>query len=148
MAVCHNQCRTLFLHNSLPCQAESCPPASSWSTPYNSLLRPNPCSDPCLSAGVAVATVDKVGRRPLLLGGVGGLVLSLLALSGAQGLVKGEVATWVSVAGLLAYTASYQVNHVETPLSPPPPASLLFRHPALAQPEQLKSLLTLWARCF
>lgn len=64
----------------------------------------------CLSVGVAVATVDKVGRRPLLLGGVAGLVLSLLALSGAQGLVKGDFATWVSVVGLLAYTASYQVG--------------------------------------
>ncbi|KAL3146782.1 hypothetical protein ABBQ38_014764 [Trebouxia sp. C0009 RCD-2024] len=60
--------------------------------------------------GVAVATVDKLGRRPLLLGGVTGLVLSLLALSGAQGLVKGDTATWVSVVGLLAYTASYQVS--------------------------------------
>lgn len=63
----------------------------------------------CLCVGVAVATVDKVGRRPLLLGGVAGLVLSLLALSGAQGLVRGGAATWISVAGLLAYTASYQV---------------------------------------
>ena len=59
---------------------------------------------------MAVATVDKVGRRPLLLAGVTGLVLSLLALSGAQGLVKGQTATWVSVVGLLAYTASYQVS--------------------------------------
>lgn len=66
---------------------------------------------PCLSVGVAVAFVDRVGRRPLLLGGVTGLVLSLLALSGAQGLVKGDVATWVSVVGLLAYTASYQVSY-------------------------------------
>ena len=69
-----------------------------------------------------MATVDKVGRRPLLLGGVGGLVLSLLALSGAQGLVKGDVATWVSVVGLLAYTASYQVSRTDPP-NPPPPSS-------------------------
>ncbi|DBA88440.1 TPA: hypothetical protein ACH3X2_004930 [Trebouxia sp. C0005] len=60
--------------------------------------------------GVAVATVDSVGRRPLLLGGVAGLVLSLLALSGAQTLVKGDFATWVSVVGLLSYTAAYQVT--------------------------------------
>lgn len=60
--------------------------------------------------GVAVATVDSVGRRPLLLGGVAGLVLSLLALSGAQTLVKGDFATWVSVVGLLSYTAAYQVS--------------------------------------
>lgn len=72
---------------------------------------------------MAVAFVDKVGRRPLLLGGVGGLVLSLLALSGAQGLVKGEVATWVSVVGLLAYTASYQVGHIRN-LPPPLPSSV------------------------
>ena len=61
-------------------------------------------------AGVAVATVDSIGRRPLLLGGVTGLVLSLLALSGAQTLLQGDVATWVNVAGLLFYTASYQVS--------------------------------------
>lgn len=74
----------------------------------------------CLSVGVAVATVDKLGRRPLLLGGVTGLVLSLLALSGAQGLVKGDAATWVSVVGLLAYTASYQVGiTTENNLHPP-----------------------------
>ena len=54
--------------------------------------------------------MDSVGRRPLLLWGVSGLVLSLLALSGAQSLAKGDVATWVSVAGLLTYTASYQVR--------------------------------------
>lgn len=60
--------------------------------------------------GVAVATVDSIGRRPLLLGGVTGLVLSLLALSGAQTLLQGDVATWVNVAGLLFYTASYQVS--------------------------------------
>lgn len=77
----------------------------------------------CLSVGVAVATVDKLGRRPLLLGGVTGLVLSLLALSGAQGLVKGDTATWVSVVGLLAYTASYQVGiTTENTLPTPPPA--------------------------
>ncbi len=54
--------------------------------------------------------MDSVGRRPLLLGGVAGLVLSLLALSGAQTLGKGDFATWVSVVGLLSYTAAYQVG--------------------------------------
>ncbi len=63
---------------------------------------------------MAVATVDSVGRRPLLLGGVAGLVLSLLALSGAQTLVKGDFATWVSVVGLLSYTAAYQVTLLHT----------------------------------
>ena len=62
------------------------------------------------NAGVAVATVDKLGRRPLLLAGVSGLVLSLLALGGAQYIEKGSVATWTSVVGLLAYTACYQVR--------------------------------------
>ncbi len=37
-----------------------------------------------LPAGVAVATVDSWGRRPLLLYGVSGIVLSLLALGTAQ----------------------------------------------------------------
>ena len=55
-----------------------------------------------------------MGRRPLLLGGVAGLVLSLLALSGAQTLVKGDFATWVSVVGLLSYTAAYQVTLLYT----------------------------------
>lgn len=72
------------------------------------------CECPQVSAGVAVATVDSVGRRPLLLGGVAGLVLSLLALSGAQTLVKGDFATWVSVVGLLSYTAAYQVTLLYT----------------------------------
>lgn len=62
------------------------------------------------AAGVAVATVDKLGRRPLLLAGVSGLVLSLIALGSAQYLEKGSVSTWTSVAALLAYTASYQVS--------------------------------------
>lgn len=35
-------------------------------------------------AGLAVATVDSWGRRPLLLVGVSGIVLSLLALGTAQ----------------------------------------------------------------
>lgn len=62
------------------------------------------------ASGVAVAFVDKLGRRPLLLAGVSGLVLSLLALGSAQYLDKGSVATWTSVVALLAYTASYQVH--------------------------------------
>ena len=56
-----------------------------------------------------MATVDKLGRRPLLLAGVGGLVLSLLALSSSQEFLHGSTATWVSVGGLLAYCACYQV---------------------------------------
>lgn len=62
--------------------------------------------------GVAVVTVDSWGRRPLLLGGVSGIVFSLLALwwssNGAD--VTSDVAAWTSVAGLLAYVSAYQLS--------------------------------------
>ena len=43
--------------------------------PYPKHLSPSLCV-----AGVAVAKVDSVGRRPLLLGGVSAMVVALLAL--------------------------------------------------------------------
>eukprot|EP00271_Cylindrocystis_brebissonii_P018204 TRINITY_DN5052_c0_g2_i2.p1 TRINITY_DN5052_c0_g2~~TRINITY_DN5052_c0_g2_i2.p1 ORF type:complete len:393 (-),score=80.94 TRINITY_DN5052_c0_g2_i2:420-1598(-) len=58
--------------------------------------------------GVAVLFVDKVGRRPLLLIGVGGIVLSLFslgvfyAMSGAN--------PFLGVAALLVYVGAYQVS--------------------------------------
>lgn len=67
--------------------------------------------------GVAVATVDSWGRRPLLLAGIGGIVVSLLALGTAQsegvlsfGMVSPEVASWVSVVALLMYVGAYQCS--------------------------------------
>ena len=84
------------------------------SAPQRHEQQPNVSPDVCCaSAGVAVATVDKLGRRPLLLAGVGGLVLSLLALSSSQEFLHGSTATWVSVGGLLAYCACYQVYETD-----------------------------------
>ncbi|KAF8072353.1 D-xylose-proton symporter [Scenedesmus sp. PABB004] len=67
---------------------------------------------------VAVASVDRVGRRPLLLGGVGGMALALAALTAAQGGVDAAAgaaagvggAAWVSVAAMLLYVGCYQVS--------------------------------------
>lgn len=69
---------------------------------------------------IAVATVDKLGRRPLLLGGVGGMVVALLLLTAAQGGVDvaaaagaaggGVSAAWVSAIALLLYVGCYQIS--------------------------------------
>jgi hypothetical protein len=68
---------------------------------------------------VAVASVDKLGRRPLLLFGVSGMVVALLALTAAQGGVDaaeaaaaaaGGSAAWLSAAALLLYVGCYQVR--------------------------------------
>lgn len=69
---------------------------------------------------IAVATVDKLGRRPLLLGGVGGMVIALLLLTAAQGGVDvaaaagaaggGVSAAWVSAIALLLYVGCYQIS--------------------------------------
>lgn len=63
-------------------------------------------------AGVAVATVESVGRRPLLLAGVSGMTVALLVLGGAALGLQGSVATWTSVVALLAYVGAYQVRAV------------------------------------
>ncbi len=57
-----------------------------------------------------MATVDSVGRRPLLLGGVAGILVALLALATAQLALGGSAATWTSVAALLLYVGCYQVS--------------------------------------
>lgn len=67
---------------------------------------------------VAVASVDSVGRRPLLLAGVSGMVVALLLLTGAQGGVDAAAgaagaagsAAWISAAALLLYVGCYQVS--------------------------------------
>ena len=58
-----------------------------------------------------MVTVDKAGRRPLLLGGVAGIVVALLALGGLQYLgAEAGPATLLSCAALLLYVGAYQVQ--------------------------------------
>jgi len=59
---------------------------------------------------VAVLTVDSLGRRPLLLGGVGAMVVALLALGGSQVALEGGLGTWTSVIALLMYVGAYQAS--------------------------------------
>ncbi|XP_075519797.1 D-xylose-proton symporter-like 3, chloroplastic [Primulina tabacum] len=61
-----------------------------------------------LMTGVAVLKVDDLGRRPLLIGGVGGLATSLLLLS-AYYQFLGEF-PFVAVAALLLYVGCYQIS--------------------------------------
>ncbi|KAM0941364.1 putative major facilitator, sugar transporter, major facilitator superfamily [Dioscorea sansibarensis] len=61
-----------------------------------------------LMTGVAVLKVDDVGRRPLLIGGVGGIVLSLLLLGAYYKGLSGI--PLVAVGALLLYVGSYQVS--------------------------------------
>ncbi|KAK9818055.1 hypothetical protein WJX72_006373 [[Myrmecia] bisecta] len=63
-----------------------------------------------LMTGVAVLTVDSWGRRPLLLTGVTGMTLALMALGGSQFASLGGLATWVSLIALLVYVGCYQVS--------------------------------------
>ncbi|VVA96288.1 unnamed protein product [Arabis nemorensis] len=58
--------------------------------------------------GVAVVVIDKVGRRPLLLGGVSGMVISLFLL-GSYYIFYHNVPA-VAVAALLLYVGSYQLS--------------------------------------
>ena len=57
-----------------------------------------------------MAKVDSVGRRPLLLGGVSAMVVSLLALGAAELALTGRVESYTSVAALLLYVGAYQVR--------------------------------------
>ena len=59
--------------------------------------------------GVAVAKVDSLGRRPLLLGGVSAMVVALLVLGAAELLLSGRTESLTSVAALLLYVGAYQV---------------------------------------
>ncbi|XP_057789924.1 D-xylose-proton symporter-like 3, chloroplastic [Salvia miltiorrhiza] len=61
-----------------------------------------------LMTGVAVLKVDDLGRRPLLIGGVGGLALSLLLLSAYYKFLGGY--PLVAVAALLLYVGCYQIS--------------------------------------
>lgn len=61
-----------------------------------------------LMTGVAVLAVDRLGRRPLLLGGVSGIALSLFLLASYYTLFK-ELAL-VAVIALLLYVSCYQLS--------------------------------------
>ena len=69
-----------------------------------------------LMTGVAVAFVDSAGRRPLLLGGVGIMTLSVLTLAVcSETMASGDVAgtsftARASVAAIFAYVGAYQVS--------------------------------------
>ncbi|XP_057541247.1 D-xylose-proton symporter-like 2 [Amaranthus tricolor] len=58
--------------------------------------------------GIAVSVVDKLGRRPLLLGGVSGMVISLLFLGAYYTFLGDEPA--IAVIGLLLYVGCYQLS--------------------------------------
>ncbi|KAL1362393.1 hypothetical protein HN51_010661 [Arachis hypogaea] len=61
-----------------------------------------------IMTGTAVAVVDKVGRRPLLLGGVSGMAVSLFLL-GSYYIFLDDAAV-VAVIGLLLYVGCYQIS--------------------------------------
>ncbi|KAG6433444.1 hypothetical protein SASPL_105058 [Salvia splendens] len=61
-----------------------------------------------LMTGVAVLKVDDLGRRPLLIGGVGGLAFSLLLLSAYYKFLGGY--PLLAVAALLLYVGCYQIS--------------------------------------
>ncbi|XP_066365040.1 D-xylose-proton symporter-like 3, chloroplastic isoform X2 [Miscanthus floridulus] len=61
-----------------------------------------------LMTGVAVFKVDDVGRRPLLIGGVGGIALSLFLLAAYYKILNGF--PFVAVGALLLYVGAYQVS--------------------------------------
>ncbi|XP_038977833.1 D-xylose-proton symporter-like 2 [Phoenix dactylifera] len=58
--------------------------------------------------GIAVLVVDRVGRRPLLIGGVSGIVISLFLLSSYYTLFKDSA--FVAVIALLLYVGCYQLS--------------------------------------
>ena len=73
----------------------------------------------CL-AGVAVVTVDKFGRRPLLLIGVGGMFGSTLLIGIAcQVAYSSAAATYITIVMLFIFVGSYQVTlHLSTWVCP------------------------------
>jgi sugar porter (SP) family MFS transporter len=58
---------------------------------------------------VAVRLIDRVGRRPLLLGGLIPMALSLVALGVAFDLGSGPV-RWIAIASLIVYVGSFAVS--------------------------------------
>jgi SP family galactose:H+ symporter-like MFS transporter len=55
--------------------------------------------------------VDRVGRRPLLLGGIAGMTVSLGVLGWAFHFAnRGGALAWIAVIGMMAYVASFAVS--------------------------------------
>ncbi len=61
-----------------------------------------------IMTGIAVVNVDKLGRRPLLIGGVSGIVISLFLL--AAYFTFGQGVPVLAVIALLLYVGCYQVS--------------------------------------
>ncbi|XP_010261641.1 PREDICTED: D-xylose-proton symporter-like 2, partial [Nelumbo nucifera] len=61
-----------------------------------------------IMTGIAVLVVDKLGRRPLLLGGVSGIVISLFLLAAYYTFLNN--APFVAVVALLLYVGCYQLS--------------------------------------
>lgn len=61
-----------------------------------------------LMTGVSVWKVDQLGRRPLLIGGISGITVSLFLLAAYYNFLSG--ASIVAVLALLLYVSSYQVS--------------------------------------
>uniref|UniRef100_A0A0E0D8W8 Major facilitator superfamily (MFS) profile domain-containing protein n=1 Tax=Oryza meridionalis TaxID=40149 RepID=A0A0E0D8W8_9ORYZ len=61
-----------------------------------------------LMTGVAVFKVDDLGRRPLLIGGIGGIAVSLFLLAAYYKILNSF--PFVAVGALLLYVGSYQVS--------------------------------------
>jgi SP family galactose:H+ symporter-like MFS transporter len=59
---------------------------------------------------VAILLVDRVGRRPLLLFGVGGMGLSLCALGIGFMLGQGASLGWITAAGLACYVGCFAIG--------------------------------------
>ena len=57
---------------------------------------------------VAIAYIDKFGRKPLLYIGLSGMLISLFALSGAFAL--GESGKWLAVVSVVVYIASFAMS--------------------------------------
>lgn len=59
---------------------------------------------------VAIWLVDRVGRRPLLLGGLAGMAISLCVLAAAFLLGTGPLLGWLTAASLAAYVGCFAVG--------------------------------------
>ena len=63
-----------------------------------------------VATGAAVATVERAGRRPLLIGGVTAMTAALSALAVATATGGGSAGAYASLAALLLYVGAYQVG--------------------------------------